>query len=241
MGQSYFVWKGVDCRAMGVWMQGPAPIIRPEERAKHVQIPGRSGDYTETEGDNIYNSYIQTVSLLVKNGMRVREIYKWLRGSGYVTFSGEPDRKQKARVIGAVTLNKHSRHLDWWTGEAQFYCQPLKEKLHETVLTGVTSGSVVYNEGDVIARPRYKITAGATSFSLSVVGEGINETITATNVVSGNSYYIDSDAMEMTNVGGGTLLTRRTTGPFPRLAPGSNTITGSGITSLEILRRERFL
>jgi phage-related protein len=43
-----------------------------------------------------------------------------------VTFSGEPDRKQAARVIGAITLNRISRNMDKWQGEVQFYCQPLK-------------------------------------------------------------------------------------------------------------------
>ena len=34
---------------MGVWLQGPVAIVRPEERVEHVQIMGRSGDLTETE------------------------------------------------------------------------------------------------------------------------------------------------------------------------------------------------
>ena len=129
MGQSFFIWKNADCRAMGVQLSGPVPIVRPEDRVQHTQIPGRSGDLTETEGQDVYNSYIQTASILVPGGFRVRDIYNWLRGSDYVTFSGEPDRRQPARIIGAITLNKHSHNLDWWTGEVQFYCQPLKQLL----------------------------------------------------------------------------------------------------------------
>ena len=49
MGQSYFIWKNKDCRAMGVKLSGPVPIVRPEERVEHVQIPGRSGDLTELD------------------------------------------------------------------------------------------------------------------------------------------------------------------------------------------------
>ena len=93
MGQSFFIWKGVDCRAMGIITRGPAPIVRPEERVKHVEIPGVAGDYTETEGEDIYNSYIQTVSLSVRDGYNVRKVFRWLRGKGFVTFSGEPDRR----------------------------------------------------------------------------------------------------------------------------------------------------
>ena len=53
MGRSFFIWKNKDCRSMGVWLQGPVAIVRPEERVKHVEIPGRSGDMTQTEGENI--------------------------------------------------------------------------------------------------------------------------------------------------------------------------------------------
>ena len=98
MAQSYFIWNGVDCRSMGVKLKGPVSIVRPEERVKHIEIPGRSGELTQLEGDNIFNSYIQTASIMVQGGYRVREIYKWLRGSGFVTFSGEPDKIGRAHV-----------------------------------------------------------------------------------------------------------------------------------------------
>ena len=119
--RKYFVWKGEDCKAYGIEVQASIPIIRPEERVRHVEIPGRSGDLTQLEGEGIFNSYIQTVTITVPGWYNVREVYNWLRGSGYVTFHGEPDRKQMARVIGAITLTKHSRNSDWWTGEVQFY------------------------------------------------------------------------------------------------------------------------
>ena len=80
MPQSYFIWNGKDCRSMGIIMRGPAAIVRPEERVQHVEIPGRSGDLTELEGENteqegehIYNSYIQTIPFSVRGGFRVRE------------------------------------------------------------------------------------------------------------------------------------------------------------------------
>ena len=237
MAQSFFIWKDKDCRSMGVLLQGPVPIVRPEERVNHVEIPGRSGDLTELEGENIYNSYIQTATIMVKGGFHVREVYRWLRGSGYVTFHGEPDRKQKARIIGAVTLQKHSRNLDWWVGEIQFYCQPLKELLNEPKVTISSSGSSVLNAGDVQSRPKITATANATSLTITAGGN----TLTVTGLTSGQKYIIDSDIMEVTDNAETTILTQNSTGDFPMLEPGSNTITGSGWSSLEIDRRERFL
>ena len=241
MAQSYFIWKGIDCRSMGVILQGPVPIIRPEERVNHIEIPGRSGDLTEIEGESdeekIYNSYIQTVTIEVNGGYRVREIYNWLKGSGFVTFHGEPDRKQMARVIGAITLNKHSRNLDWWVGEVQFYCQPLKQLLTEGTVQITSSGSAVMNTGDEWARPKITATASGTSMTITANGK----TLTITGLTSGQQYIIDSEIMEVTNANRTALLTKDSVGDFPKLKPGSNTITGSGWSKLVFERRERFL
>ena len=140
--QSYFIWNGVDSRTMNLISKGHAPLIRPEERVNHVQIPGRSGDLTETEGVNIYNSYIQTVSFSVVGGDHVRAVFKWLRGAGFVTFSSDPDKRQEARVIGAVTLERVSRNMDHWRGQVQFYCQPLKQRNYSSAETLTASGTI---------------------------------------------------------------------------------------------------
>ena len=237
MAQSFFIWNGIDCRSKGVIMRGPAPIIRAEERVKHVQIPGRAGDLTETEGENIYNSYIQTVTISVRGGFNVRNIYKWLRGSGYVTFSGEPDKKQAARVIGAITLNRVSRNIDHWAGEVQFYCQPFKEKMYRELKTVTSSGSTVRNDGDVTSRPVWRATASGTSLTLAAAGK----TITMTGITSGHVYRIDSDSMEVYDETASASATVKSSGEFPVLAVGANTVTGSGWSSVEIDVRERYL
>ena len=237
MPQSYFIWNGKDCRSMGIIMRGPAAIVRPEERVQHVEIPGRSGDLTELEGENIYNSYIQTVSFSVRGGFRVREVYKWLRGAGYVTFSGEPDRKQEARIIGAITLNKVSRNLDNWAGEVQFYCQPLKQKMQEEKQTVTAVNTAVINAGDVIARPLLKVTCNAASCTVTIGGKSI----TMTDLTSGTKFWLDCDAMIATNEAKTADWTAWTVGDFPQLLPGSNAVGGSGWSSIEITKRERFL
>jgi phage-related protein len=243
MAQSFFIWNGKDCRSMGIIMRGPAAIIRPEERVKHVEIPGVSGDVTETEGQNIFNSYIQTVSISVRGGFRVNKVYEWLRGAGYVTFSGEPDRRQKARVIGAITLNRVSRNLDNWAGEVQFYCQPLKERMAEEKVTVSASGAVVRNNGDVICKPMWKVTPSAATAKIKAAGAGItgDDEITITGLTSGVVVWVDSDTMEVWNADRTALVTKNSTGDFPVLGQGVNTVTGEGWSALEIQKRERFL
>ena len=236
MAQSFFIFNDIDSRNRGVILRGPAPIVRPEERVKHVEIPGRSGDLTETEGENIFNSYIQTVTISVRGGYNVRNIYKWLRGSGFVTFSGEPDRKQAARVIGAITLNRISRNMDRWTGEVQFYCQPFKELLKQENTSVAPSGSI-RNRGDVIEKPAIVLTPTATTV---IVGAGGN-TLTITGLTTGVEIKIDSDTEMIRTTIGQVDVTTQSTGAFPVLKVGSNTVTGSGWSTASVQRRERFL
>lgn len=239
MGQAYFVWKGEDCRGRGILLSAPVPIVKPEERVQHVTIPGRPGELTLTEGDGIYQSYIQTVSIVMEGAFRINEIQNWLKGSGYVTFHGEPQRKQQARVIGAVTLTKHSRRSDWWEGEVQFYCEPLKENLTEASETITSSGSTVINLGDVPARPLLAVTASGTTVVIAAGGN----TLTITGATSSTVYYIDCDAQIIWHMESNATVvdTQLSSGNFPVLNPGSNSVTGSGWSSVTVTKRERFL
>ena len=243
MGQSYFIWNGKDCRSMGVRLSGPAAIIRGEERVQHVTIPGRSGELTLTEGEDIYQSYIQTVTIQVRGWNNVRTVQNWLKGAGTVIFSGEPDRKQKARVIGAVTLNKHSKNMDVWVGECQFYCEPLKEKLQSAKITLTTTGTTVRNDGDVTAKPILRLEANnSVSFSIVTNASGSPEINTFTvECVNEHVYRIDSENMIIIDETTGGNVTKDSSGDFPVLKKGANTVGFSGTGEIEIDKRERFL
>lgn len=246
MPQSFFIWNDIDCRSMGIVLRGPAAIIRPEERVQHVEIPGVSGDLTQLEGESIYNSYIQTVSFSARYGQRMREIFRWLRGSGWVTFSGEPGMRQRARIIGAITVNKHSHNLDWWDGEVQFYCQPLKEQLYggESVTieldegdeSSVISNPIVQNNGDVDAKPYWTVWPSDTT----TVVEAGGKSLTVIGRTVGTKFYIDSETMEVTGIAGGNI-TWKSSGDFPILQQGANAIGGSGWSKITIDKRERWL
>jgi phage-related protein len=240
MKESFFIWNGVDCRAMGMKLAGPVAIVRPEERIQHVEIPGRSGDLTETQGADVFNSYIQTASIMVHGGYRVREIYRWLKGAGFVTFSGEPDRKQAARVIGAITLNRVSRNIDHWAGEVQFYCQPFKEKLREETVSVTSSGATVKNDGDVIAYPKITVNAGAAGQDIVLAMGGKVLRINMTGMAD-TGCVVDCQGQVVTNYSGTANLTHLSSGEFPRLLPGDNTVTYVNASSLDIEKRERFL
>ena len=248
MARSYFIWNGIDCREKGLTLRGPLPIIRAEERISHKEIPGRSGDLTELEGEyerEIFNSYIQTASVSLAGKDRKRELFNWLRGEGYLTSSSEPELKQKARIVGTVTLNKISRNMDRYAGEIQFYCQPLKERLAESPQTINSSDvvKVVNNQGDGWTKPLLKVTTTGNSVWLQFTqgGKYRRFDIDMTGL-SAQDIYIDCDIMEVYNSDRSALLTSRATVPnWPVLYLGENTLTGSGWSKIVVTKRERFL
>ncbi len=230
----YFIWNDVDCRTKGIRLQSMPEIIRPEERISHVIVPGRAGELTVTEGDDIYNSYIQTIRCVVNSAANVAEAERWLRGDGYITFSGQPNLTQRARVINAVTFVKHSPNSDWWEADVQFYCDPLKMPLTEEAITVTESGTSIYNPGDVESRPL-----------ISIEGTG-DITITANGKViylygCQNWWSVDADVQWVRDAQYNPLFGVYT-GEFPTFAPGYNVIQYTGnVTSLSIHGRWRYL
>ena len=139
----YFIWNDVDCRTKGIRLQSMPEIIRPEERISHVIVPGRAGELTVTEGNDIYNSYIQPIHCVVNSAANVAEAERWLRGDGYITFSGQPNLTQRARVINAVTFAKQSPNSDWWEAESR----PLISVEGTGDITITANGKVIYLYG----------------------------------------------------------------------------------------------
>ena len=229
-----FTWNGDTSTSKGIRLAALPEIIKPEERVNHVVIPGRAGELTQTEGDDIYNSYIQTIPLIIDNLSDVAAAEKWLRGDGYVTFSGQPALKQRARVINAVTFAKHSKNSSWWEGQVQFYCEPLKQAVTEAAVDVTTSGATINNPGDVTSFPLITIT-GTGDITIRIRGKSIS----LTGVESG--WKVDSEAQWVTNALGEPLMNVYT-GSFPLLPPGESAVQFTGsVTKLTIDRRSRYL
>lgn len=229
----WFKWNGTRSDDKNIILNAAPQIVKPEERVQHVTIPGRAGELTVTEGENIFNSYIQTIGIAVHQASNVPVVENWLKGSGKVTFSSQPGLEQEARVIGAVTLEKHSRHTDWWEGDVQIYCSPIKRDVNEEDVTKTSSGTTLNNPGDMVAYPLIAITG---SGAVTVTAGG--KTLTIPNCTSG--WVIDSENEWI--LSGATPQGNVCSGDFPVLQKGSNTISWTGsITKLVITPRFRYL
>lgn len=233
MARYWFEWNGVKCGTKGIIMNAAPQIVKPEERVEHITIPGRAGELTVTEGDDIFQSYIQTVGIAVHDVSQVPAVENWLKGAGEVTFSSQPGLVQDARVIGAVTLEKHSRHLDWWEGDVQFYCSPIKRNPAEEAIEITSSGATVTNPGDMTAFPLIEVI-GSGAVTVSAGGK----VLTIPELTSG--WVIDSENGWILN--GTTPLMGVCSGDFPILKAGGTTVAFTGsVTKLVITPRFRYL
>lgn len=229
----YFKWNGTDSRNQHIRVLNRVPIVRPEERVDRITIPGRSGELTQLEGEHIYNSYIQSVSLEVLGAAYVPAAEVWLTGGGNVTFDTQPDLQQNARIINAVTFEKVSRNLDLWKADVQFHCEPVKHQTAESDIDVTSSGATLTNPGTLPAFPLMEIT-GSGTVSISIDGKQL----IIPNCESGwvadceNKWILDDGVPQF-----GAWQ-----GEFPEIPAGSSAITFTGsITKITITPRWRYL
>lgn len=222
--QPWFTWKGKNSFSdFGLWIKALPPIVRAKERTTQIQIPGRTGSVTMTEGDDVYDSVVRKCTVLARNSMSLQGILEWLRGSGEVTFSNEPEYVYFARIAAEVSFSRISNDL--CQAQVVFDCQPLKSKqnIDDDQVT-VTGSSTIYNPGDVSSRPL-----------IYVIGTGANVTVTigddsmTFNNLSG-TINVDCDARII--IQSGTLWSGTFTGEFLTIPCGQNTISVSGGTMI---------
>lgn len=215
MTEPYFIWNGVDSRTMGVIVTDIPPMVYPAERVEEIAIPGRSGTLLRTQGDDVYESYTITIGIANRRTVSYSAIAAWLRGSGKLVLSKEPDRVYDARIIKEASAAYAFRNN--FNGPVGFSVQPLKAQYPEeapiTISTGEEEGtSTILREGDVAARPI--ITLEGSGQLVLDVGDASEDGDGSRIVVDlgedGDGCIIDTDAATVTNLDGTARLTSET-------------------------------
>ena len=228
----YFVFKGIDSRTFDIKLNGVPPLQRGKKRVQQITIPGRAGTLTLSEGDESYEPYIQGLAISVPADQWAR-VQRWLTGSGSLTLCNDPDRAQDAEVINQLNFQKVSKFIDYYKGQIQFYCQPLKNDI-APARQEVTDSAVIVNMGDVPEKPI--ITVYGTGNITIATDSGVLQVAE----VNGGC-IIDCGAYEITNLEKTELLTGKSTGDFPALPVGRSVVTVSGADHVSIERRQRYL
>lgn len=217
----YFIWNGVDSRTRKIWINELPPIVRPEERVERVEIPGRPGDVTLKEGDKdepVYKAYDRQMILTARNEDDYKFLLDWLRGSGPVVFSNEPEREYTAE-ISSVQFQRDGNTLR--RGLVIFHCQPYKAQIPREGIITVTSSVTINNPGNVRSRPIIALTGtGAASITMG------KQTMSFTSLAGEIEIDCEAEIMQAPETWNGVW-----SGSYIRIPRGISAITVSGCTA----------
>lgn len=239
----WMIWKGVDSRQMGLVISTPPRVI-PEERVEQITVPGRPGVLLRPEGAGVYAPYVLTVRAGNRRVVSLQAILSWLRGSGELVLSTEPDRVYTARLINAGQLDPLFSGV--YQGDLQFLCQPLRGQYPPEPPVTVTPSETVtsltlYNPGDAPGRGLWTAT-GTGDVILSVDGAEAFEIVFPDS--PGGTVAVDTDAGMATL--DGANYANHVSGSYRALwiPEGTHAVTWGGegtLTALTIATRWRWV
>ena len=128
---NYCIFKDINSRELGLYMERCPEKISPKRRDETFTVPGRHGNLTTTDG--AFDSYIRSAEFIVNNEKRIDEICAHFKGSGWLIFSNEPDRKYKARVANQIEFSHIIRCLKRFIVE--FEVQPFGYDVIESAIS----------------------------------------------------------------------------------------------------------
>lgn len=217
---NYVILNGKDSRDIkGLIIQSLPSIFKPNIRATIEEIDGRDGDIITKLG---YSAYDKEMSIGLYGDYDIDEVISFFDSEGLVTFSNEPDKYYRYTILKEIEFERLIRYR---TATVTLHVQPFKFAVNELpkVFENPTSGIVVRNNGNVIARPVIEIT-GTGNINLSLNG------VQLFKIELGDQTSITIDTAEMEAYSGGNLMNRNVTGNYDNfvLKVGKNTISWDG-------------
>lgn len=225
------IWKDIESTEFkGLMICELPPITKPKMRVQETEIDGVDGSIIEELG---YESYDKTITIGLTKGFDIDDIIEYFTGEGNVTFSNEPERYYKAKIIDQID---YERLLRYRNATVKFRVQPFKYELDEISATLTESGKNIINNGNTTAKPI--ITIKGTGTIELIVND--NKLFSYTFPEEENEVIIDSQKQDAYL---GTILKNRNmSGEFPIFNKGNNIITWNGnIESIEVSLKSRWI
>ena len=224
----YCIFKGINSNMLDLYMERCPEKVSPKRRDENIEISGRHGTLTSTDGT--YNTYIRQAEFTLLNPAQIDNICAHFKGSGWLTFDDEPTRKYRARVSNQIELSHIIKNFKRFIIE--FDVQPFGYDIEPYIVTKTTPFSLT-NIGTFESEPIVTVH-GTGNITLYIN----NQSIILKNIT--DNITINS---EMKNVySGTTLLNNKMSGEFPVLELGENNISWVGnVSKLEIQPNWRWL
>lgn len=230
----WFEWNGSRSTGHGVRVKELPPITVPTERVEFVDVPGKSGSLTLTEGDQVYDDMVLSALCYLERDAKIEDVAGWLKGGGEVEFANRPGGTYRARIVNQIAFETILRGNPEKEFTVNFRCKPFwyEKGLPPVELT--TSGEFVTNPYTIDAEPVITVT-GSGNISLMV-----GMTIMQIEGLSGGSIVLDTPLQEAYQ--GMKSMNNICSGEFPVLRSGANAVSWTGsVTQVTIQTNWRSL
>ena len=228
---NYLTFGKINTKNFNAFVSGESTFVTAERDIEVIPIPGRNGTLSVDNG-RFHNVSIVYPCFIVDS---FRANYDALRAaflseSGYnkLIDTYDPDHYRRARYTAAIDpemtqLNRHGKF------DLAFDCDPRRFLVSgDKVVTFSANGSIknptLYN-----ALPFIR-AYGTGYFEIS----GVRVTITSANIYTDIDCELQEAYKGSTNCNGNITLDN---GEFPKLIPGINQVTISGISRIELTSR----
>lgn len=226
--EHYFIYNGKSSSDFGVWISGGGTYNAPARDVTTEVIPGRNGVVTFDNGrfENIQLAYPAFISREFQQRIGgFRAFMASQVGYNRLEDTYHPDEYRLAMFKSGLDVTTTPRNLAG-AFEVVFDCKPQRFLKIGEQLTAYASGSVLYNPTHFDALPLIVCSGNGT---ITLNGTAIT--------ISGNAgqIYIDCDIQDAYL--GTTNKNSKISQAFPKLSPGDNTLTYSGVTGVKIMPR----
>lgn len=226
--EHHFIFNGESSAAFGVWISGGGTFNAPVRDVSTEAIPGRNGTVTFDNGryENIQLAYPAFISRRFQPRIDAfRAFLASQKGYQRLEDSYHPDEYRMALYKSGLEVATTARNLAG-SFNITFDCKPQRFLKSGENFAAYASGSTLYNPTRFEALPLI-VCSGNGSITLN------GTTIT----IAGNDgqIYIDCDIQDAYL--GSTNKNNMITPDFPKLSPGDNTVTYSGVTGVQIMPR----
>lgn len=231
-----FYFNGFEnIRDMGVYVVNRIEFPNIEEVIDHEEVDGSPiGSLTVRSGKYKDSKISMKLRIIDKHNVKeqFRNIKRWLKNIEDKRLSFD---YEKCYIVKNVTLNPYSFNQISCDFECEFICEPFLKAFYSDY-EEILNGEVVYNNGDIKAFPRLKLTFSSGTSNIELY---INNRSMQLRDVS-EYVFIDSERQEVLDKNGRSINIRRV-GSLPYLNTGENVIRWTGnINKFEILKNERY-
>lgn len=219
----YFSLDGVSSATVGLYVDTP-PVLPMATQRYTTWETGVDMDFTSA--DDVFEDIeinFSAYAFFHHTNFDFGAVYGFLAGKSALQFTRFPNKFLKIRQINGVTPSSSDDGRKVYF-DISFICAPWKYHVSNSAVTP-TSGTVT-NPGTRYSRPVYKI-AHSGACALTVNADTLQIDATAASPI-----FIDSERMIAYDESGNNQ-TIHTTGQYPFLVPGVNSVSTTG-TSVEL-------